>query len=303
MPEIMIFKAGKYPQGDWPKERVQRMVDAYDPDKGFEAAVVIGHRFYADTDEAQYAHGWVKSLRMDGAGKVYADIPEFSADAKKAIAEKKLRYVSAEIYEFDKLDPDQPPYLRAVALLGRDTPAIPAARLPSLFGFDGGVVSIVDKEQHVAAFTRKVSAEEMIALSSGGRQEEKANPQEEDMGDVEKLQAELAKSNEQLAAFRRENEELKSAAVANALVIAAGHVFVILIRNAYPINVLSRIKECFEVCNIYCATANPVEVVLAESEQGRGILGVIDGVKTKGIEGDADVAWRKEFLRKIGYKL
>ncbi len=216
MPEIMIFKTGKYPQGDWPKERVQRMVDAYDPDKGIEAAVVIGHRFYADTDEAQFAHGWVKSLRMDGSGKVYADIPEFSSDAKKAMAEKKLRYVSSEIFEFDKLDPDQPPYLRAVALLGRDTPAISTTRLPSLFGLLGdGAMSTVDEKQHIAAFTRKVSAEEMSTLSSEGRQEETQNLQEEDMGEVEKLQAELAKNNEQLAAFRRENEELKSAGKKN----------------------------------------------------------------------------------------
>lgn len=217
MPEIMIFKSGSYPQGEWPKERVQRMVDAYDPDKGIEAAVVIGHRVYADTDEAQFAHGWVKSLRMDGSGKVYADIPEFSSDAKKAIAEKKLRYVSSEIFEFDKLDPDQPPYLRAVALLGRDTPAIPTTRLPSLFSLssDGGVMSTVDEKNHIAAFTRKVSAEEMSILSSEGRQEETQNLQEEDMGEVEKLQAELAKANDLLAAFRRENEELKSAGKKN----------------------------------------------------------------------------------------
>jgi hypothetical protein len=212
MPEIMIFKTGKYPQGDWPKERVQRMVDAYDPDKNIEAPVVIGHRFYADTNEAQFAHGWVKSLRMDGSGKVYADIPEFTSEVKQALAEKKLRYVSAEIYEFDKLDPNQPPYLRAVALLGRDTPAVTTTRLPSLFGLMGdGAMSVVDEKQHIAAFTRKVSAEELSILSSVGRQEETQHLQEEAMGDVEKLQAELARSNEQLAAFRKENEELKSA--------------------------------------------------------------------------------------------
>jgi hypothetical protein len=121
MPELLIFKAGKYPQGDWSKERVQKMVDAYDPEKWIEAPMVIGHRYYTDTDEGQHSHGWVKGLRMDGAGKVFADIPEFSAEVKKAIAENKLRYRSAEIYEFDKIDPEQPPYLRAVALLGRDT--------------------------------------------------------------------------------------------------------------------------------------------------------------------------------------
>jgi len=89
----------------------------------------------------------------------------------------------------------------------------------------------------------------------------------------------------------------------NALRLAAGHCFIILLRDAFPINVLNAIKTVPEVCGIYCATANPVEVVLAETEQGRGVLGVIDGVKSKGIEGEPDIAHRKEFLRKIGYKL
>jgi adenosine/AMP kinase len=88
----------------------------------------------------------------------------------------------------------------------------------------------------------------------------------------------------------------------NAFRLAAGHCFIIFLRDAFPVNVLNAIKAVPEVCGIYCATANPVEVVLAETEQGRGILGVIDGVKSKGIEGDPDIAHRKEFLRKIGYK-
>lgn len=99
------------------------------------------------------------------------------------------------------------------------------------------------------------------------------------------------------------DDELRRAAIANAQAIGAGHVFVVLLQQAYPINVLGRIKDCFEVCSIYCATANPVEVIVAQSEQGRGVLGVIDGLSPKGVEGPADVAWRKEFLRKIGYKL
>jgi hypothetical protein len=99
------------------------------------------------------------------------------------------------------------------------------------------------------------------------------------------------------------DEELRQAAIENARAIAAGHLFVILLRQAYPVNVLGRIKECPEVCSIYCATANPVEVVVAESEQGRGIMGVIDGSSPKGVEGAEDVKHRKEFLRKIGYKL
>jgi adenosine/AMP kinase len=99
------------------------------------------------------------------------------------------------------------------------------------------------------------------------------------------------------------DDELRRAAVANAQAIGAGHVFVVLLRQAYPINVLGRIKDCFEVCNVYCATANPVEVIVARAGQGRGVLGVIDGSSPKGVEGPEDAKHRKEFVRKIGYKL
>jgi uncharacterized protein len=98
--------------------------------------------------------------------------------------------------------------------------------------------------------------------------------------------------------------QLKNLAAENALEIGAGHSFLIFLKNAFPINVLNALKNIPEVCAIYCATANSVEVVVAEAENGgRGILGVIDGAKPAGIESDADMAWRKEFLRKIGYKL
>lgn len=97
--------------------------------------------------------------------------------------------------------------------------------------------------------------------------------------------------------------ELKKLSEENALKIASGHSFIIFIRNAYPINVLNAIKNIPEVCTIYCASANPVEIVIVETKEGRGILGVIDGLKPKGIESAEDLSWRKEFLRKIGYKL
>ena len=97
--------------------------------------------------------------------------------------------------------------------------------------------------------------------------------------------------------------ELVELAKKNALALAAGHVFLILLGNAFPINVLNAVKLVPEVCLIYCATANPVEVILAETEQGRGVLGVVDGAKTKGIETEQDVAFRKDFLRKLGYKV
>lgn len=99
------------------------------------------------------------------------------------------------------------------------------------------------------------------------------------------------------------DQNLIDLAKKNALNISAGHSFIIFIDNGFPINILNTLKMIPEVCRIFCATANPVEVIIAETEQGRGILGVIDGIKTKGIETDEDIKHRKEFLRKIGYKL
>lgn len=100
------------------------------------------------------------------------------------------------------------------------------------------------------------------------------------------------------------SDELIDLAKQNALALSAGHCFIVLLGEGfYPINVLNAIKRVPEVCRIYCATANPVEVVLAETEQGRAILGVVDGVKTKGVETEEDVEERKELLRAIGYKL
>jgi uncharacterized protein len=89
----------------------------------------------------------------------------------------------------------------------------------------------------------------------------------------------------------------------NAIALSCGHCFILFMENGFPVNILNTIKNIPEVCTIYCATANPVEVIVAETDQGRGILGVIDGVRSKGIETEADIRTRKEFLRKIGYKL
>jgi uncharacterized protein len=96
--------------------------------------------------------------------------------------------------------------------------------------------------------------------------------------------------------------ELQRIATENAQALAAGHAFVIALRDGYPINILGRIRDIPEVCNIFCATANPVEVILAETEQGRGILGVIDGSSPQGSESANDREWRHGLLRKIGYK-
>ena len=98
------------------------------------------------------------------------------------------------------------------------------------------------------------------------------------------------------------DDEMKALAIGIASSIGAGHSFVITLRNAFPVNVLNAVKACPEVCRIYCATANPLQVVVAETEQGRGILGVVDGSSPKGVEDAAGVAWRQELLKKIGYK-
>ncbi|MDX2153162.1 MAG: adenosine-specific kinase [Bryobacteraceae bacterium] len=106
-----------------------------------------------------------------------------------------------------------------------------------------------------------------------------------------------------LTRFAGNDEELTALAVRNASAVAAGHTFVIVLREGFPINVLGRIKDVPEVCSIYCATANPVQAIVAENEQGRGVLGVIDGASPKGVEGENDRQARHGFLRKIGYKL
>lgn len=105
-----------------------------------------------------------------------------------------------------------------------------------------------------------------------------------------------------LVRYSGNDAELQNLATEYALSLACGHCFIIFMRDAYPINVMDKIKHIPEVVNIYAATANPLTVIIAEDEQGRGILGVIDGLKSKGIETEEDIKQRKEFLRKLGYK-
>jgi len=106
-----------------------------------------------------------------------------------------------------------------------------------------------------------------------------------------------------LVRYSGNDDELVELAKKNAMNLSAGHAFIIFMRDGFPVNILNTIKNIPEVANIYCATANPAQIVLAESEQGRGIIGVIDGVKSKGVETEADKKTRHEFLRMIGYKL
>jgi uncharacterized protein len=105
-----------------------------------------------------------------------------------------------------------------------------------------------------------------------------------------------------LVRYAGNDPKLTELARRNALALSCGHAFIIIMEGGFPINILNTIKLVPEVCRVFCATANPVQVIVAESEQGRGILGVIDGVKTRGVESDDDIKVRKEFLRKIGYK-
>ena len=99
------------------------------------------------------------------------------------------------------------------------------------------------------------------------------------------------------------DDALKAAAVAIVKDVACGHFFCIMMSGCFPINVLNAVKACPEVANVFCATANPVEVIVAQTGQGRGVMGIVDGFPPKGVEGEGDVKERKEFLRKIGYKL
>jgi uncharacterized protein len=98
------------------------------------------------------------------------------------------------------------------------------------------------------------------------------------------------------------DEEMRSLALMNAQNLAAGHTFIVFLKNVYPVNVLNAVRNCPEVCSIFCATANPCQVVVAETEQGRGIMGVIDGFSPKGVEDEDGIQWRHDLLRKISYK-
>jgi len=109
-------------------------------------------------------------------------------------------------------------------------------------------------------------------------------------------------SGECLVRVDGNDEGLREAATENALALGCGHSLNILLRDAYPINVLTQLKAVPEVCHIIAATANPLDVIVAETQTGRGILGVVDGEKPRGVEDESGVKWRKEFLRKIGYK-
>lgn len=106
-----------------------------------------------------------------------------------------------------------------------------------------------------------------------------------------------------LVRYAGNDAKLIEIAQRNALLLSAGHCFLIFMEQGFPVNILNAVKTVPEVCRVYCATANPTEVIIAETAQGRGVLGVVDGERSKGVENDEDIRKRKDFLRKIGYKL
>jgi hypothetical protein len=223
--EIMVFKAGSYPQGEWPKERVQKLVDSYDPVKSWEAPGVIGHLGRWDAaqngDEGEFAHTWVQSLRVDGAGKIFAAFSEFSHDLKMAIMEKKLKYCSIEVLENDKIDPNQPPYLARVAFLGRSLPAIPTTLIPAQFSMAfGSITAFQDKEKNSTTFFRKLDINEFDFNSASADENKKEEeipmtPEERiEIDDLKKdnaeMKAALNKANERIEEFSKDGEAAKT---------------------------------------------------------------------------------------------
>jgi len=170
---LKIFEAGEYPQGSWPLERVRAMVDAYDPVGNIEAPGVVGHmdNVLAERLENELAYAWVKSLTMNEQGEVFADVPDdqMSPELRSWLANHNLRYISAEIAEYDKQPAPTPPYLIRIAFLGRSTPAVSTTRIPGLFrkllsvvGF-GKADSEAETGASIVRFCRKIDE---VALAS-----------------------------------------------------------------------------------------------------------------------------------------
>ncbi len=129
---IKIFEVGTYPQGRWDRERVQKLVDAYDPENGIEEPCVVGHHNWSDSIEGELAQGWVSSLSLNAQGEVWADI-NASEQLREWVATRKLGYVSVGLIAQDQTDESKPPLLRHVAFLGRTNPQITTTKLPALF--------------------------------------------------------------------------------------------------------------------------------------------------------------------------
>ena len=156
---IKIFEAGTYPQGRWDKERVQKLVDSYDPENGIEAPCVVGHNNWSDTQDKELAHGWVRALSMNERGEVWADIEAFE-DLRGWVATRRLGYVSILVFADDQTDEKRPPRLGHVAFLGRTIPQIKTTRLPSMYSKDnadaGEAADGEGLEDAASIYTRKI---------------------------------------------------------------------------------------------------------------------------------------------------
>lgn len=211
MAKLLIFKTGTYPQGNWPKERVKKMVDAYDPETNIHAPIIVGHDEYSidNSFENELAYGWVDSIEMDSKGNVFAEVTWCSEKVTSAIANGQLKYTSIEIYPFDEIDSDDSPYLKAVALLGKSTPAVPTTKV-SLFKKHGYYVE-KSKDEKILKFTRKLTGKEISLFSKRSKKAKEEKPMD-DQGNpetIEEYKQQLADKEKEAAAFKLENETLK----------------------------------------------------------------------------------------------
>lgn len=230
---IKIFEAGTYPQGRWDKERVQKLVDSYDPENGIEAPCVVGHNNWSDTQDKELAHGWVRSLSMNERGEVWADIEAFE-ELRGWVAARRLGYVSILVFADDQTDEKRPPRLGHVAFLGRTIPQIKTTRLPSMYSKDNADAGKAGEgeglEDAASIYTRKIFLKKDFkdvgtfskvfgdAGSDGGGDGDVPDGTDDEEFDVDKGKtpqergaAELAAENErlrcQVAEFAREKSE------------------------------------------------------------------------------------------------
>lgn len=227
MAKLKVFSIGNYNQGNWDDKRLRRMVKAYDPEYNIEAPAIIGHYNLPVNDEAQFAHGWVKKLSVENSGKdLFAEFYDFSEKLITAIMRKQLKYISIEVYAFDKLDPKDPPYLKAVAFLGRDTPAVPTTQIKELFKLKvDQTMETFNKEENVFTYTRKLNKEEIFSFVEAYQKQgkgadvanEKENQEEENVSkeffsQLTGVTEEMKGLRAQMENYRKENQQLKDAA-------------------------------------------------------------------------------------------
>jgi len=199
---IKIFKVGKYPQGRWDRERVQRLVDSYDPEGGIEAPCVVGHES-GDVIEGELSLGWVRSLDLNAQGEVWADI-EASEQLREWVATRRLGYVSAAILADDEKDEKKPPRLAHVAFLGRTNPQITSTRLPSLYAKEegGGGLTFYHRKIRIKKNFKDLLKSVKESFGDGGSSE---------MPEAKKFEEEIGmKSEQEKRELERENLELKA---------------------------------------------------------------------------------------------